>query len=194
MLVVVSKVVSRAEDRFVDLSAVTPSQRAETARQRAPARTRGWSSSCCASRRRSRAPPAACSDRAAPPGLRLRRCRHRLQQCRRAGCTPPAAGPWALLCRWTPDRVGGAAARCARSANRASGSASIVSDSHGTAFSSRERRASRSAFPGLPALWDRRGERDRFGRMLEHTQTALADQLATARRSGRRSSRRRADR
>jgi coenzyme F420-0:L-glutamate ligase/coenzyme F420-1:gamma-L-glutamate ligase len=31
---------------------------------------------------------------------------------------------------------------------------------------------------GLPALWDRRGERDLFGRPLEHTVTALADQVA----------------
>ena len=31
---------------------------------------------------------------------------------------------------------------------------------------------------GLPSLWDRRGERDLFGRPLEHTVTALADQVA----------------
>ena len=33
---------------------------------------------------------------------------------------------------------------------------------------------------GLPPLWDRRGERDLFGRPLEHTVTALADQVAAA--------------
>ncbi len=33
---------------------------------------------------------------------------------------------------------------------------------------------------GLPALWDRRGEPDLFGRVLEHTITALADQVAAA--------------
>ena len=31
---------------------------------------------------------------------------------------------------------------------------------------------------GLPPLWDRRGERDLFGRVLENTITALADQVA----------------
>jgi coenzyme F420-0:L-glutamate ligase/coenzyme F420-1:gamma-L-glutamate ligase len=31
---------------------------------------------------------------------------------------------------------------------------------------------------GLPALWDQRGRHDLFGRPLEHTFTALADQLA----------------
>jgi coenzyme F420-0:L-glutamate ligase/coenzyme F420-1:gamma-L-glutamate ligase len=31
---------------------------------------------------------------------------------------------------------------------------------------------------GLPPLWDRRGELDLFGRALEHTITALADQVA----------------
>ena len=33
---------------------------------------------------------------------------------------------------------------------------------------------------GLPPLWDQRGERDLFGRVLEHTMTALADQVAAA--------------
>ncbi|MFI5296623.1 MAG: coenzyme F420-0:L-glutamate ligase, partial [Polyangiales bacterium] len=33
---------------------------------------------------------------------------------------------------------------------------------------------------GLPALWDRRGEPDLFGRNLEQTITALADQIAAA--------------
>lgn len=33
---------------------------------------------------------------------------------------------------------------------------------------------------GLPALWDRRGEQDLFGRTLEVTEVALADQLASA--------------
>ena len=33
---------------------------------------------------------------------------------------------------------------------------------------------------GLPGLWDKRGEPDLFERPLEHTQTALADQVAAA--------------
>jgi coenzyme F420-0:L-glutamate ligase/coenzyme F420-1:gamma-L-glutamate ligase len=33
---------------------------------------------------------------------------------------------------------------------------------------------------GLPPLWDRRGERDLFGRPLEQTITALGDQVAAA--------------
>jgi coenzyme F420-0:L-glutamate ligase/coenzyme F420-1:gamma-L-glutamate ligase len=33
---------------------------------------------------------------------------------------------------------------------------------------------------GLPTLWDRRGEPDLFGRTLEQTITALADQVAAA--------------
>jgi len=31
----------------------------------------------------------------------------------------------------------------------------------------------------MPALWDRRGELDLFGRTLEHTVTPLADQVAS---------------
>lgn len=33
---------------------------------------------------------------------------------------------------------------------------------------------------GMPALWDRRGEQDLFGRTLEVTEVALADELASA--------------
>ena len=33
---------------------------------------------------------------------------------------------------------------------------------------------------GLPALWDRRGDKDLFGRTLEVTEVALADELASA--------------
>jgi coenzyme F420-0:L-glutamate ligase/coenzyme F420-1:gamma-L-glutamate ligase len=33
---------------------------------------------------------------------------------------------------------------------------------------------------GIPPLWDRRGSRDRHGRELEATETAIADALAAA--------------
>jgi coenzyme F420-0:L-glutamate ligase/coenzyme F420-1:gamma-L-glutamate ligase len=33
---------------------------------------------------------------------------------------------------------------------------------------------------GIPALWDQRGDTDLFGRVLQQTMTALADQVAAA--------------
>jgi coenzyme F420-0:L-glutamate ligase/coenzyme F420-1:gamma-L-glutamate ligase len=33
---------------------------------------------------------------------------------------------------------------------------------------------------GLPALWDRRGEPDLYGYMLEHTDVGTADEIASA--------------
>ena len=55
----------------------------------------------------------------------------------------------------------------------------VISDSHGRPF----RLGSVGVaigLSGLPALWDQRGQRDLFGRVLEHTLTALGDQLAAA--------------
>jgi len=59
------------------------------------------------------------------------------------------------------------------------GCAVIVSDSLGRPF----RRGTVGAaigVAGLPALLDRRGEEDLDGRVLEHTEVALADQIAAA--------------
>ncbi|HTJ46433.1 MAG TPA: coenzyme F420-0:L-glutamate ligase [Kofleriaceae bacterium] len=57
------------------------------------------------------------------------------------------------------------------------GCAIVISDSFGRAF----RRGSVGiaiGAAGLPALHDQRGRNDLFGRALEHTETALADQVA----------------
>jgi len=176
VLVVVSKVISRAEDRFVDVSTVTPSKRAE----RLAART-GKDSRLI----ELVLSEAAAVSRVAPGALIVR---HRLGfVCADAGIdfsnagTPSGRsglGPWALLLPAEPDR---SAALLREALQRTSRKrlGIIVSDSHGRPFRLGTIGAA-IGVSGVPPLWDRRGEADRFGRLLEHTQTALADQLATA--------------
>lgn len=55
----------------------------------------------------------------------------------------------------------------------------IINDSHGRAFRNGTVGVAIGA-AGLPALTDRRGEPDLFGRTLQHTEVALADEIAAA--------------
>jgi coenzyme F420-0:L-glutamate ligase/coenzyme F420-1:gamma-L-glutamate ligase len=80
------------------------------------------------------------------------------------------SGPWVLLLPRDPDA---SAARL----RAALGCAVIISDSFGRPFRLGSVGTAIGA-AGLPSLWDQRGKRDLFGRPLEHTFTALADQLA----------------
>jgi coenzyme F420-0:L-glutamate ligase / coenzyme F420-1:gamma-L-glutamate ligase len=176
VLVVVSKVISRAEDRFVDVSTVAPGRRAERLGKRTGKDPRLVELVLR---------EAAAVSRVAQGALIVR---HRLGfVCADAGidfsnAAEPAGrsgtGPWALLLPEEPDR---SAARLREALQRQSTKrlGVIVSDSHGRPFRLGTI-GSAIGVSGLPALWDRRGDSDRFGRMLEHTQTALADQLATA--------------
>ncbi len=176
VLVVASKVVSRAEDRFVDLSSVIPSGRAE----RLGALT-GKDPRVVELVLRE----ASAVSRAAPGALIVR---HRLGfVCADAGidfsnAAEPGArqgeGPWALLLPADPDA---SAARLRAALERHSGKrlGIVVSDSHGRPFRLGAL-GTAIGISGLPPLWDRRGEPDRHGRKLEHTQSALGDQVATA--------------
>lgn len=55
----------------------------------------------------------------------------------------------------------------------------IISDSHGRPFRLGTVGVAIGA-AGFPALWDRRGEPDRQGYRLQHTEVALADEIAAA--------------
>jgi coenzyme F420-0:L-glutamate ligase / coenzyme F420-1:gamma-L-glutamate ligase len=176
VLVVASKIVSRAENRFVDLTSVKPSARAEhlaTRVQKDPRLVELVLSE------------AAAISRAAPGVLIVR---HRLGfVCAEAGidfsnAQPPAvaanSGPWALLLPAEPDA---SAARLRGELERKTGASIgvVISDSHGRPFRLGSL-GTAIGISGLPALWDRRGEQDLFGRTLEHTVTPLADQVASA--------------
>jgi coenzyme F420-0:L-glutamate ligase/coenzyme F420-1:gamma-L-glutamate ligase len=86
----------------------------------------------------------------------------------------PGSGPWALLLPSDPDR---AAADIRRALGDRLGV--VVSDSFGRPFRLGTVGVAIGS-AGLPPLWDRRGEPDLFGRRLENTITALADQVAAA--------------
>jgi coenzyme F420-0:L-glutamate ligase/coenzyme F420-1:gamma-L-glutamate ligase len=90
----------------------------------------------------------------------------------------PGSGPWVLVLPESPD----ASAERLRAALAARANARIgvvITDSLGRPFRMGTVGAA-IGVAGLPALWDRRGEPDLFGRELETTVTALADQIAAA--------------
>jgi coenzyme F420-0:L-glutamate ligase/coenzyme F420-1:gamma-L-glutamate ligase len=177
VLVVTSKLVSRAEGRFVDLSGVEPSARALDLAQRVGKDPRLveliLSESTAVSR---------CA-----PGVLV--VRHRLgfvvanagidMSNAAPGDARPEQGPWALLLPLSPDRAASAVQNRLREACVPPGApvGVVISDSFGRPFRLGTVGAA-IGVAGLPPLWDRRGERDLFGRALEHTITALADQVA----------------
>jgi coenzyme F420-0:L-glutamate ligase/coenzyme F420-1:gamma-L-glutamate ligase len=176
VLVVASKAVSRAEGRFVDLASVRPSARA-----REIARATGGDERVV----EIVLGEAQAVSRVARDALIVR---HRLgfvlanggvdlSNAKPSGAAP-SSGPWALLLPLEPD----ASAERLRSAIAAATRARVgvvISDSFGRPFRLGTVGAA-IGVAGLPPLWDRRGERDLFDRRLEHTVTALADQVAAA--------------
>jgi coenzyme F420-0:L-glutamate ligase/coenzyme F420-1:gamma-L-glutamate ligase len=176
VLVVTSKLLSRAEGRFVELSKVTPSIRAIELGQLVGKDPRLVELILRESTAVSRA----------TRGVLV--VRHRLGMVvANAGidssnAVPPDAprgsGPWALLLPEAPDASAAAIRSRLETTSRARVGV-VISDSFGRPF----RLGSVGVaigISGLPPLWDRRGERDLFGRTLEQTITALGDQVAAA--------------
>jgi coenzyme F420-0:L-glutamate ligase/coenzyme F420-1:gamma-L-glutamate ligase len=100
-----------------------------------------------------------------------------LSNARPAGVSA-SSGPWALLLPESPDR----SAEALRFVLANDGKVRIgvvVSDSFGRPFRLGTVGAA-IGVAGLPPLWDKRGEADLCNRRLEHTVTALADQIAAA--------------
>jgi coenzyme F420-0:L-glutamate ligase/coenzyme F420-1:gamma-L-glutamate ligase len=97
-----------------------------------------------------------------------------------SNAVPPGAsahsGPWALLLPAAPDATARALAAALQAATGARLGV-VISDSFGRPFRLGTVGAAIGC-AGLPPLWDRRGERDLHGRVLENTITALADQVA----------------
>jgi coenzyme F420-0:L-glutamate ligase / coenzyme F420-1:gamma-L-glutamate ligase len=176
VLVVTSKLLSRAEGRFVGLGDVHPSVRALELGARIGKDARIVELILRESTAVSRA----------APGVLV--VRHRLgfvvanAGIDASNAVPPGAGaesgPWVLLLPESPD----ASARAIRDRLESESHARIgvvVSDSFGRPFRLGTVGAA-IGVSGLPPLWDRRGEADLFGRALEQTITALADQVAAA--------------
>ena len=176
VLVVASKLVSRSEDCFVDLDAVQPSDRARELAAitgHDPAHVELVLRESIAVSRAAR-------------GVLI--VRHRLgfvvanagvdfsnaQPERAAPCHEidrgRGAGRWAITLPRDPD---GSAARL----HDALGVPVVISDSFGRPFRLGSVGVAIGA-AGVPALHDQRGRADLHGRPLEHTATALADQIA----------------
>lgn len=176
VLAVTSKILSRAEGRFVDLARVEPSPRALSL----AADVAGDARLVELVLRESVA-----ISRQAPGALIVR---HRLgfvtanAGIDRSNAEPPGApqgsGPWALLLPRAPDESA-QRIRVALWAARGVDTGVVVTDSHGRPFRLGTVGVA-LGLAGLPALWDRRGETDLFERELSHTVTALADQVAAA--------------
>lgn len=176
VVIIASKLVSRAADRFVDLAAVTPGAEARELASRVdkdPRLVELILRECAAVSR-------------AAPGVLI--VRHRLgfvsanaaidQSNARPAYAQPGSGPWVLLMPEDPD----ADARRLRAALQVRASATIgviISDSFGRPFRLGTVGVA-VGVAGLPAVNDLRGRPDLNGRPLEYTETALADQIAAA--------------
>jgi coenzyme F420-0:L-glutamate ligase/coenzyme F420-1:gamma-L-glutamate ligase len=176
VLVVTSKVVSRAEGRFVDVATVTPSARALELAARAQKDPRVVELILREATHVSRVTHQALVVRhrlgfvVANAGIDLSNAQ--------PADAPAGSGPFALLLPASPD----ASAQRIRAALAPAGTPAIgvvISDSFGRPFRLGTVGAA-IGVAGLPPLWDRRGEDDLFGRKLEQTITALADQVAAA--------------
>lgn len=170
VVVVTSKIVSKAEGRFVDLGTVTPSSRARTlaaATEKDPRLVElVLRESTAVSRAR--------------PGILI--VRHRL------GFTSSVAGidhsnvdaddELVLLLPADPD---GSAAWLREGLERATGRrlAVVLTDTHGRPFR-RGNIGVAIGVAGLPSLLDLRGSVDLFGHVLKATEVPLADMVAAA--------------
>jgi coenzyme F420-0:L-glutamate ligase/coenzyme F420-1:gamma-L-glutamate ligase len=176
VVVVTSKILSKAEDRYVDLTKVLPSPRArELARA-----TRGdprvlevvlWDTEIVS--------------RAAKGALIVRH--HGGHVSANAGLdqsnaqpvdAPVGSGPWVLRLPANPDSSA-ALLRARLERHFGVRAAVIVSDSFGRPFRLGTVGVAVGA-SGLASLYDQRGRFDMHGRRLEHTLTATADQLCAA--------------
>ncbi|MDP8998584.1 MAG: coenzyme F420-0:L-glutamate ligase [Myxococcota bacterium] len=176
VLVVTSKVLSRAEGRFVDLARVRPSDRAIELAKAVGKDARVVELILCESIAVSRT----------APGVLV--VRHRLgfvvanAGIDASNAVPPGAevgsGPWALLLPQAPD-ASAAAIRGRLELESGARIGVVVSDSFGRPFRLGTV-GTAIGVSGMPPLWDRRGEPDLFGRALEQTVTALGDQVAAA--------------
>lgn len=171
VIAVAQKIVSKAEGRLVDLAAVTPGERAVELAARTGKDPRLVELILRESAEVSRL----------RPGVII--VRHRLGfTSANAGIDRSNVGPEGeervLLLPFDPD----ASARRIRdmlAAERGVDVGVVITDSHGRPFRLGTVGVA-IGVAGLPALWDRRGEPDRYGYRLQHTDVGVADEIAAA--------------
>lgn len=91
---------------------------------------------------------------------------------------PPGSGPWALIMPQDPDATADAL-RLTLAERTGAHVGIIITDSFGRPFRVGTV-GTAVGVAGVPAVFDQRGKVDLFGRQLEATITALADQIAAA--------------
>ncbi len=176
VVVLASKVVSRAEDCFVDLGRITPGETARALGQEVDKDPRLVELIVRESIGISRKTAGALI------------VRHRLgfvsanagidASNAAPGGAPPDSGPWVLTLPRDPD-ASAAALRAKLAKQYSANIAVLITDSWGRPF----RRGTIGfalGVSGLPVVWDRRGASDRHGRRLEATEPAIADAIAAA--------------
>lgn len=171
ILVITSKLVSKAEGRFADLRAVEPSARARAVAEKTRKDPRMVElilrESVAISRMR--------------PDVLI--VRHRLGfTLANAGIDHSNVGragdDWVLLLPEDPDR---SARQIRQRLHDLTGVTPgvVISDSHGRPFRIGTVGVA-IGLAGFPAIWDKRGQRDLYGRELRITVTGLGDELAAA--------------
>jgi coenzyme F420-0:L-glutamate ligase/coenzyme F420-1:gamma-L-glutamate ligase len=176
IIAVASKVVSRAEGCFVDLGRVAPSDRARQLGEELQKDPRLVELILLESVGISRKKIGALIVR---QRLGFVSANAGIDASNAAPSDAPAGtGPWVLTLPRDPDRSA-ATLRAGLGARFGVEPGVLVTDSWGRPF-----RHGTVGFAigaaGLPMLWDRRGARDRHGRVLEATECAVGDSLAAA--------------
>jgi coenzyme F420-0:L-glutamate ligase/coenzyme F420-1:gamma-L-glutamate ligase len=172
ILVLASKIISKVEGRQVNLAGVSPGERAEEVAALTGKDPRLVELILSESESISRM----------KPGLLI--VRHRLgfisanAGIDRSNVVQEGAGETVLLLPQNPDE---SAARLREAIHERTGVSLgiVIADSHGRPFRLGTVGVA-IGVAGLPALWDRRGELDRHGYALEHTEVGTADEIAAA--------------
>lgn len=170
VIVITSKIVSKSEGRWVDLTTVVPDAEAQEVAAECGKDPREVALILGESRRISRI----------RQGVLI--AEHRLGfTCANAGMDHSNTRPgdnWRLLLPENPDR---SARRLREEIHRRSGVqvSVIISDSHGRPFRMGTVGVAIGS-AGLPALWNLRGTPDLFGTPLRVTEVGFADELATS--------------
>ena len=171
IVVITSKLVSKAEGRFADLRAVEPSARARAVAEKTGKDPRMVELILRESTAISRMRPDVLIVRHRQ-GFTLANAGIDHSNVGRAG------EEWVLLLPEDPDR---SARRIRRRLHALTGVAAgiVISDSHGRPFRIGTVGVA-IGLAGFPAVWDKRGQRDLYGRELRITVTGLGDELAAA--------------
>lgn len=172
VVAVAQKIISKAEGRLVNLADVEPGERAVEVARKTEKDPRLVELILQESEEISRM----------APGILI--VRHRLgftsanAGIDRSNVEQTGGGVTVLLLPVDPD-ASAARLREATRERTGAGVGVVVVDSHGRPFRLGTVGVAIGA-AGLPALWDRRGEKDLYGYHLQHTEVGLADELAAA--------------